>query len=253
MTHPHHAPVRELFVSAEAASALRAEAARLPGWTLDPQQAGELALLLNGGFAPLRGYMTEADFAAAAVVGAVAPWPVPLALRVDADFAARVAPGDDIALRDAAGQALAVMSVTDRWGDPAFLGGKVKGLHRAGGVTPNDTRAALRDRAAVRVLAVQPRHREEIAPAVAVARAIDAALLVQPWPGVTVAAPADALVAPLPAAPPPGPRAALWAALVARNHGATHVVAPGDPAARALLRHHAGHVGISVAIPGPMA
>lgn len=259
MTHPHHIPVRELFVSSEASSALRAEGARLPAWVLDRRQLGELALLLNGGFAPLRGYMAEADYRAVAVAvavagGAAAPWPTPLALRVDEDFAGRVQPGDDIALRDAGGEILAVMSVTDRWGDPALLGGKVKGLRRRDGETsPNAIRAWFRDRGAARVLAVQPQHPGDIPPAQNLARHIGAALLIQPWPGVAVAAPADAVLAPLAVAPPDGPHAVLWQALVARNHGATHVVAPGDAAARALLSRHQGSLGVTMAAAEPMA
>ena len=75
----HQMPIRELYVSPDAATALLAEAASLPAWTLDARQAGELALLMNGGFAPLRGYMTEAEYRAVPD-GA---WPVPLALQVD--------------------------------------------------------------------------------------------------------------------------------------------------------------------------
>ena len=123
MTHPHQTPVRELYVSPDAATALQAEAEKLPAWMLDARQKGELALLMNGALAPLRGYMSEAEYSAVPD-GA---WPVPLVLQVSADFSGRVQPGDDIALRDGGG-VVAVMSVTDAWGDPVLLGGKVKGL-----------------------------------------------------------------------------------------------------------------------------
>ncbi|WP_207101843.1 transcription antiterminator BlgG [Paracoccus shandongensis] len=232
MTHPHHIPLRELYVSDDAASALRAEAQKLPAWTLDADQQAELALLMNGGFTPLRGFMSEADWHAAE--RGEGSWPVPLALRVGADFAGGVQPGDDIALRDAGGEVLAVMSVTDRWGDPVLLGGKVKGLRRPPGATPNDLRALFRDRGTARVLAVQPRHPDQVAPAARLAAQLDALLLIQPWPGVAIDPPAGAVLSPLPVAPPPGPRSALWQGLVARNHGATHVVLDGDAAAREL-------------------
>ena len=111
MTLPHHLPIPELYVSSEAAAALARDAARLPGWTLEPRQRAELNLLLSGGFAPLRGYMSEAQHAAPLEAG----WPVPLALAVSDAFAAGVQPGDDIALCDGAGLAVAVLSVTDRW------------------------------------------------------------------------------------------------------------------------------------------
>lgn len=241
----HQIPVRELYVSPDAATALMAEAARLPAWVLDARQAGELALLMNGGFAPLRGYMTQAEF------GAVpdGAWPVPLVLQVTADFAARVQPGDDIALRDDGGVA-AVMSVTDAWGKPVLLGGKVKGLRRLGnGPTPNALRALFRDRRADRVLAVQPDRPDQVAPALARAQALDAALLIQPLPGVAVDAPDGAILAPLPVAPPAGPRAASWQALVARNHGATHLML-FDAAARESYRPHQTRIGVRMVEPG---
>ncbi|MDQ1899858.1 transcription antiterminator BlgG [Paracoccus sp. WLY502] len=244
--------IRELYVSPEAAGALLADSARLPAWTLDARQAGDLALLMNGAYAPLRGYMTQADHDAVQG-GAVSPWPVPLALQVDADFAARVQPGDDIALRDDGG-VVAVMSVTDAWGDPALLGGKVKGLRRpvVGSMTPNALRTLFADRGKARVLGVQPDRPEQIAPALRAARDLDALLLIQPLPGVAVDAPTDAVLSPLPVAPPTGPRAALWQALVARNHGATHLML-FDAAGRELYRPHEVSIGVRMVEPGRMA
>lgn len=243
MTHPHHAPIRELYVSPEAASALGAEAEKLRSWTLDERQAGELALLMNGGFAPLRGYMTQADHQAVGG-GGVAPWPVALALQVGGALARDVRPGDDIALRDGAGTVLAILSVTDRWGDPVLLGGKVKGLGRpAGNRTPNALRALFRDQGAGRVLAVQPDHPDQVGIAADQARRLDALLLVQTLPGVVVDVPVDAVLAPLSVAPPPGPQAGLWQGMVARNHGATHLMLT-DAAARQGYRPHQDRIGV---------
>lgn len=247
MTHPHDMPLRELYVSDDAASALRAEARKLPGLTLDADQQAELALLMNGGFAPLRGYMSEAEYRAVAG-GGEGSWPVPLALQVGADLADSVQPGDDLALRDAAGEALAVMSVTDRWGDPVLLGGKVKGLRRPAGETPNSLRALFRDRGCARVLAVQPRRPGQVAPAARLAAQLEALLLVQPWPGVVIDPPPGAILSPLPVAPPPGPRSVLWQGLVARNHGATHVVLDGDAADRDLYRRHQDGIGAQMVV-----
>lgn len=247
MTHPHHALIRELYVSSDAASALLAEAEKLRFWTLETRQADELTLLLNGGFAPLRGYMTQADYKAVQD-GAVAPWPVPLALRIDRVLAGNVQPGDDIALLDAGGVIVAVLSVTDVWGTPVLLGGKVKGLRRpASGLAPNGLRARFRDRGAERVLAIQPEdHAGDIRAAAELAQRLDAMLLVQPLPGVVVVRmPANAILAPLPVAPPPGPHAALWQAMVARNHGATHLML-ADPAARDVCRQNQDRIEVVV-------
>lgn len=250
MTQPNHIPLRELYVSDDAASALAAEAQKLPGWTLDAAQAGELTLLMTGGFAPLRGYMSESDWCAVQD-GAVQPWPVPLALNVGADFPDSVQPGDDIALRDMECEVLAVMSVTDRWlaGGEVRLGGKVKGLRRPASGTPNSLRALFRDRGCARVLAVQPSHADQVAAAARLARQMGAALLIQPLPGVAVEAPPEAIIAPLPVAPPQGPRALLWQGLVARNHGATHVVPGDDAAAQDLYRRHQDDIGARMVAP----
>lgn len=249
MTRPHHAPIRELHVSPDAAGALLAQAARLRAWTLDDRQAGELALLTNGGFAPLRGYMTQADHQAVRD-GAVSPWPVPLALPVDGALACDVQPGDDIALRDAGGAVLAILSVTDKWGDPVLLGGKVKGLGRpSGGARPNALRALFRDRGAERVLAIQPDRSDQIEAASDLSKRLDALLLVQPLPGVAVRVPDGAVLAPLPVAPPPGSQGVLWRGMVAGNHGATHLVL-ADPAARRFYRTHQDRIGVRLAEDG---
>jgi sulfate adenylyltransferase len=225
MTHPHQTPVRELYVSPDAATALQAEAEKLPAWMLDARQKGELALLMNGALAPLRGYMSEAEYSAVPD-GA---WPVPLALQVSADFSGRVQPGDDIALRDGGG-VVAVMSVTDAWGDPVLLGGKVKGLRRPDSTAPNKVRALWRDGRIDRVLAVQPDH-------------------VQPIAGFAVDTPAGAILASLPVAPPPGPQAALWQGMVARNFGATHLML-SDAAAQDIYRPHQDRIGVRMVVPG---
>lgn len=244
MTHPNHLPLRELFVSDDAAAALRADAARLPVWTLQGEQAGELGLLMTGGMAPLRGYMSQAEWRAVAD-GQGGAWPVPLALRVTAPFAAQVQPGQDIALDDGGG-VLAVMSVTDHWaeGEGVLLGGKVKGLRRPGtDLAPNRLRSLFRERGVDRVLAIQPDDAAQVGPAARLAARMGAVLLVQPAPGLTVDAPAGAVLSPLAVTPPQGAGAVLWRGLVARNHGATHVVLGGDPRERDLYRRHQDGIG----------
>lgn len=241
------APLPELYLSPDAAAAMRAEAERLPAWDLDARQAAELDLLLGGGFAPLRGYMTEQDHRAARE-GQDGPWPLPFALQVGTGFAPGIEPGQDIALRDGSG-VVAVLSVTDRWGQPALLGGKVKGLRRPGsGPTPNALRALFRSRGAGAVLAVQPMAQAEVDMAAPLAARLGAALLVQPPAGVVVNAPPGAVLAPLGLPLPQGPRAALWQALVARNHGATHLLLP-DPAAQEVYRPHQDRIGLAMVLP----
>src|SRR5258708_514814 len=66
------APDREVEVTAEAAAGLAADLASLPVWTLDEAQLGDLELLLTGAFAPLSGFMNEADVASVCERGALA-------------------------------------------------------------------------------------------------------------------------------------------------------------------------------------
>ncbi len=260
---PHHQPIRALLVSPEAGQKLRAEAARMAAWDLTPRQSADLGLLIGGGFFPLRGFLTQADYdsvLAGMRLASGALWPMPLALEVDADFAARVEPGEDIALRSPGGAVMAILSVTDKWSPdgaegadlpgaagPICLGGPVKGLQVKGlqveglegaGLEgagdahpgPNAWRARFRAQGCERVLACDP---ADAAAAARLAGELGAELL-------TVGAePRHA-----------GPREALWQALVRRNHGATHLLLPADPAAQALLRQYRDEIGLELVEAG---
>ena len=73
---------------------------------------------MNGGFNPLKGFLSQADHEAVVAGMRLADgtlWPMPINLDVSEAFAASIEPGQDIALRDAEGVILAIMSVTDRW------------------------------------------------------------------------------------------------------------------------------------------
>ncbi|MGR3198149.1 MAG: adenylyltransferase, partial [Paracoccus sp. (in: a-proteobacteria)] len=118
MTHPNQTPIPELYVSADAAAALKDEAGAMPSWDLTPRQLCDLELLMNGGFNPLKGFLTQADYDGVVndmrlTSGAL--WPMPINLDVSEKFAEGLEPGTDIALRDQEGVILAIMSVTDKW------------------------------------------------------------------------------------------------------------------------------------------
>ncbi|MEJ6709928.1 MAG: sulfate adenylyltransferase, partial [Amylibacter sp.] len=112
------APIPELFVSYESAEKMKLEAAELPFWDLTARQVCDLELLMNGGFNPLKGFLTEADYNSVVDTMRLADgslWPMPINLDVSEDFAASIAPGQDIALRDPEGVILAMMSIIDSW------------------------------------------------------------------------------------------------------------------------------------------
>ena len=92
----------------------RAEARRLPTWDLDPVQLCDLELLLHGGFAPLTGFLDEADHHSVIdrqrlANGAL--WPIPITLDVSERFAASLAVGSRVTLLHPEGVPLAVLTV----------------------------------------------------------------------------------------------------------------------------------------------
>jgi sulfate adenylyltransferase len=112
------APIPELFVSYDSAQKLKIEAAELVSHDLTLRQICDLELLLNGGFNPLKGFLTEADYHGVVDTMRLADgtlWPMPITLDVKPDFADRIEIGQDIALRDQEGVILATMTVTDKF------------------------------------------------------------------------------------------------------------------------------------------
>ena len=118
MSLPNLAPIPELYVSYDSAQKLKAEAGNLPSWDMTPRQICDLELLMNGGFHPLKGFMSEADYDNVVEnmrTASGALFPIPITLDVNEKFADSVEPGQDIALRDQEGVILAILSVTDKW------------------------------------------------------------------------------------------------------------------------------------------
>jgi len=191
-----HAPIPELYVSSDSAAKLKVAAGSLPSWDLTARQVCDLELLMNGGFYPLKGFQSQADYVSTVETmrtrdGAL--WPIPVTLDVSEKFADGVEPGQDIALRDQEGVILAILSVTDKWvpnkanealkvfgaddlahpavnylhnvAGPVYLGGPVTGIQqpvhydfKARRDTPNELRAYFRKLGWRRVVAFQTRN-----------------------------------------------------------------------------------------------
>lgn len=196
MTLPNLAPIPELYVSHESAQKLKIEAGNLPSWDLTPRQICDLELLMNGGFFPLKGFLSEADYEGVVDNMRLADgtlWPMPITLDVNEKFAETIAPGQDIALRDQEGVILAILSVTDKWvpnkareaekvfgaddlAHPAvnylhntagavYLGGPITGIQqpvhydfKARRDTPNELRAYFRKLGWQKIVAFQTRN-----------------------------------------------------------------------------------------------
>ncbi|MGH8378526.1 MAG: bifunctional sulfate adenylyltransferase/adenylylsulfate kinase [Gammaproteobacteria bacterium] len=110
--------VQERYVPADGRKALKALGLGLPAWDLAPRQLCDLELLLSGGFAPLTGFLSHADYGHVVDEMRLADgalWPIPITLDVTREFAAKLKPGGSVALRDPEGVLLAVLDVQDIW------------------------------------------------------------------------------------------------------------------------------------------
>lgn len=223
---PHGGVLKELYLPTAEAEALKQRSATLPGWDLNPRQLCDLELLLNGAFSPLEGFMNRRDYSAVLDDLRLADgtlWPIPIVLDVDDAFAATVAIGNEIALRDREGVPLAVLVVEDIYFiDPlqeahqvfgttdrlhpgvadllerrhrVHLGGRVRGIQAPQHhdfTELRDTPRSLRRRLAhlgwERVVAFQtrnPMHRAHRELTVRAAERASANLLIQPVVGLT--------------------------------------------------------------------
>jgi len=194
LVRPHGgSPLKPLALTGEALAAERARARSLPAIRVSSREKGDLVMLGIGGFTPLEGFMTRADWQGVCDgyrTAAGVFWPIPITLSTDAD----VALGSEIALADPdGGGLLATMRVTEKYAidkarecaavfrttDPAHPGVKMvmqqAGTNLAGPVkvlsdggfrekygelfmTPAETRAAFERLGWSRVAAFQTRN-----------------------------------------------------------------------------------------------
>ncbi|HJQ94152.1 MAG TPA: bifunctional sulfate adenylyltransferase/adenylylsulfate kinase, partial [Acidimicrobiia bacterium] len=89
-----------------------------PSWDLTPRQLCDLELLITGGFSPLAGFMTQADYERVCADMRLEDgtlWPMPITLDLSEEAAANFSVGDHLALRDPEGVMLATLRVEDLW------------------------------------------------------------------------------------------------------------------------------------------
>ena len=213
------------MVSKERAEELKKEAVHLPSWDVDFRQIWDLELLANGAFAPLAGYLGEADYAGVCksmrlTDGSI--WPMPITLDVTQELADSLQKGSRLALRHPEGMVLAVLTVSDVWtpdkeaeakgvlgttdeghpgvsalmgGNPVYVGGTLEGVE----LPPHHTFRHLRHTPAElkqeferlgwqKVVAFQtrnPMHRAHVELARRAAAQIEGNLLIHPVVGMT--------------------------------------------------------------------
>ncbi len=107
------------MLSGERLEAERARARTLRAIRVSSREKGDLIMLGIGGFTPLDGFMTRADWQRVCGEMRTASgvfWPIPITLSTDEPTAASLEAGSEIALADPEdGSFLAVMSVTEQY------------------------------------------------------------------------------------------------------------------------------------------
>ena len=196
MTLSNLAPVPELYLPFDEAEEAKSKAAELYSLDLTHRQICDLELLMNGGFYPLNGFLSQADYDSVVDSMRLADgtlWPMPITLDVAQAIADEVEIGQQVALRDAEGVIMATLDITDKWtpdkaveaqkvfgttddahpavdhlfrlSGPVYLGGTVRGIeppvhydYRARRDSPNELRSYFRKMGWRRVVAFQTRN-----------------------------------------------------------------------------------------------
>ena len=97
---------------------LKAQANNYPSLQLSDRHLCDLELIMNGGFAPLSGFMSRGDYRS--VINNLrlkdgSLWPIPITLDVDDKFIKKISNSPKIALRNKEGFVLAVLNIEDVW------------------------------------------------------------------------------------------------------------------------------------------
>jgi len=121
LVRPHgEGPLKPLMLVGDALATERARARSLPAVRVSSREKGDLIMLGIGGFTPLDGFMTRADWEGVCNGCRMASglfWPIPITLSVDTATAGQIRVGAEVALADPDdGSLLATMKVTEKYG-----------------------------------------------------------------------------------------------------------------------------------------
>jgi len=115
---PHGGELVNLLATPDRTFELQSASRDWPSWDLTPRQLCDLELLLNGGFSPLRGFMSRRDYEGVCSKMRLANgllWPIAINLDVTEELANKLEPNRTIALRDPEGVMLAALHVEEVW------------------------------------------------------------------------------------------------------------------------------------------
>jgi sulfate adenylyltransferase len=120
LVNPHGGgALKPLLLEGAALAAEKRRAQSLPRVPVSSREKGDLIMLGIGGFTPLDGFMTHADWESVCDGMRMTNglfWPIPITLSTDNDTAATFKTGTDIALADSeSGELLATMKVTEKY------------------------------------------------------------------------------------------------------------------------------------------
>ena len=108
-----------LLLEGEALALERQRAAALPALRVSSRERGDLIMMGIGGFTPLRGFMSHADWQGVCDTMTMAGglfWPIPITLSAQQVYADGIEIGQEIALLDSDdGHCLATMRVTEKY------------------------------------------------------------------------------------------------------------------------------------------
>ena len=116
MNEPYGGRLINRLVTGERAKELEAAARGLFTLALNPFEVSDLEMLAIGGFSPLDGYMTQADYQGVVRRMRLAsglPWTLPVTLAVTSEQAANLRGKKRAALADSSGTLLAILQVQD--------------------------------------------------------------------------------------------------------------------------------------------
>jgi len=116
---PHGGELVQLIPQPDRIAELKAHSKEWPSWDLTARQLCDLELLITGGFSPLHGFMTRAEYESVCHNMRLADgtlWPMPITLDVTEELAKKLTPGaSKLALRDPEGVMVAVLHVEEVW------------------------------------------------------------------------------------------------------------------------------------------
>jgi len=118
LVEPYGGKLINLVVSKDKADKLKKASKDYKSWDLTPRQICDLELLMNGGFSPLKGFMSEAAYESVLQDMRLPDgslWPIPITLDLPESITEKISVGTRLALCDAEGFMLAVLTVDSIW------------------------------------------------------------------------------------------------------------------------------------------